>query len=106
VVNPWTLKENFFQYQFPSLIFEMLVMGPGSMRPARPNKTWAKDLPRSPFLLSFRARMRKAADGRSPRPRQKGKVVAVVQGLTHFMPRTSRDWLAEKRLSGGASEPL
>ena len=102
-----TLKnENASQTESPSLISEILTKEPGLMRPARPNKSWAEDLPRSPFLLSFTARLRKAADGSSPRPCQEGKVVAVVQGLTRFLPRTSRDWLAEKGLSVGASQPL
>lgn len=96
-----TLKnENASQTESPSLISEILTKEPGLMRPARPNKSWAEDLPRSPFLLSFTARLRKAADGSSPRPCQEGKVVAVVQGLTHFLPRTSRDWRAGKCLSG------
>ncbi len=82
------------------------------MGPARPNKTWAKDLPRprSPFLLSFTTRLRKAADGRRSQatPRREGCCCSTYMALTRSLPRTStsRDWFTEKCLSGGASLPL
>jgi hypothetical protein len=62
----------------------------------------------APLFVIF---LREAAQGcrqEKPRamPRREGCCCTVVQGLTHFLPRTSRDWRAGKCLSGGAGCPL
>jgi hypothetical protein len=58
----------------PSLISEILTKEPGSMRPARPNKTWAEDLPRSPFCYLSPRGCARLQTGEAPGHAKKGRL--------------------------------